>query len=97
MCPPAYTSLPPPTPSYPSRLSQSARFPASYSEFPLAIYFTHGNLHVSMLVSQFLPPASPTASTSLRYARVSIAALHIGSSVQCLSDCYTPTLNLKQQ
>ena len=39
MSPPSWTSLPP---SYPSRWSQSTKFelPASYSKFPLAIYFT---------------------------------------------------------
>ena len=37
-------------------LSQSARFElhASYSKIPLAIYFTHGTIHVSMLVSPFI-------------------------------------------
>ena len=39
--------LSPPSPSHPSRLSQSTgfRFPASYSKLPLAIYFTYGNLY----------------------------------------------------
>ena len=42
----------PPTPSYPSRLSQSTRFevPVSYSKFPLAIYFTCDKVYVSMLL-----------------------------------------------
>ena len=39
---------------------------ASCSKFPLAIYFTHGYIHVSMLPSQFVPPfPSPTVSTNL--------------------------------
>ena len=51
-----------------SRLSQSTKseLPASYSKFSLAVYFTHGNGYVSMLLSQFAPPApSFTVSTSL--------------------------------
>ena len=35
------------------------------SKFPLGIYFTYGNVYVSMLFSQFIPPSpSPTGSTS---------------------------------
>ena len=46
--PPSWVSLPCPTPSHPSRLSQSTRFelPVSYSKFPLAIYFIYGNAYV---------------------------------------------------
>ena len=36
--------------------------------FPLAFYFTYGNLYVCMLFSQFIPPSSsvsPTVSTSV--------------------------------
>ena len=39
---------------------------ASYSKFPLAICFTHGNVHVLMFLSQFIPPSpSLTISTKL--------------------------------
>ena len=31
----------------------------SYSNIPLAIYFTYGNKYVSMLFSQFIPPFPP--------------------------------------
>ena len=65
---PSWASLPPPIPSHPSRLSQSTGFelPASYSKFPLALYFAHGNVCVSMWPSQFVPPSpSPVMSTSL--------------------------------
>ena len=57
--PPSGTSLPSPTPSHPSRLSQNTWFelPVLYSKFPLAIYFTHYNVNVSMLLSQFIPPS----------------------------------------
>ena len=46
----AWISLPPLTPHHPSRLSQSTWFalPASYSKFPVAFYFTCGNVYVSM-------------------------------------------------
>ena len=36
-------------------------FPVSNSEFPLAIYFTYGNVYVSVLLSQFFPP-SPSST-----------------------------------
>ena len=43
----------PPTPFHPSRLSQRAWFelPESQSKFLLAIFFTYGNLYVSVLLS----------------------------------------------
>ena len=42
--PPSWTSLPSPSPSHPSRLSQSPCLSSheSYSKFPLASYFTYG-------------------------------------------------------
>ena len=50
MSPPSWTSPWPHTLSHPSRLSLSTGFElhASYSKFPLAIYFTYGNVHVSV-------------------------------------------------
>ena len=68
MSPPFGASLPPPTPSHLSRLSQSTRFelPASQNKLPLAVCFTHGHVCVSMLPSRFvLPSPFPTVSTSL--------------------------------
>ena len=49
-----------PSPSYPCRLSQSTdfRFLASYIIFPLAICFTYGDVYVSMLFSQIIPPST---------------------------------------
>ena len=70
----SWASLPPPTPSHYSRLSQGPRFelPASYSKFPLAIYFTYGNIYVSVLLSQFVSPSpSPTLSTILFFMSAS--------------------------
>ena len=50
-----------PTPPHPSRSSQSTGFelPESHSKLPLAIYFTYGNIYVSMLLFQFVP-SSPS-------------------------------------
>ena len=57
-----------------SRLSQSIGFelPESYSKFPLPIYFTYGNIYVSMLFSHIIPPSpSPSESKSLFFTSVS--------------------------
>ena len=64
----------PPTLSHPSRLSQTFRFElsASYSKFPLAIYFTYDNIYVSILLFPFVPPSSSlTVSTRLFFMCVS--------------------------
>ena len=62
---PSLTPLTPPSPPYPSGLSQRTGFgcPASCIELGLVVYFTYGNIHVSMLFSQVIPPSpSPTES-----------------------------------
>jgi len=47
------------------KMSQ-AELPVLYSNFPLAIYFTCGNVYISGLLSQFVPPSPAFAvSTSL--------------------------------
>ena len=39
---------------------------ASHRKFPLAVYYMHGNVYASMLLSQFISPSpSPDVSTSL--------------------------------
>ena len=50
MSPLSWTSFPSPTLSHPSRLSPSTGFgfPASYSQFPPATYFTNGNVYVGL-------------------------------------------------
>ena len=60
MSPPSWTSFQPPTPSNPSRLSQSTGLSSlsHYSRFPLAICFTYGSIYVSMLLPQFIPSSS---------------------------------------
>ena len=73
---PTPTSLPP------SGLSQCTSFecPVSYIELGLVIYFTYGNIHVSMLFSQIIPLSpSTTESKSVLYICVSFAVSHIGS------------------
>ena len=70
MPPPSWTFLLPPSPSHPSRFSQSTRFgfPASYSKFPLVIYFAYGNVYISMLLSHVIPSSStPTVSKNLSF------------------------------
>ena len=37
----------------------------SHRKFPLAIYFIHGKVFVSMLVSQFVPPSPPHVNRRL--------------------------------
>ena len=42
------------------------KLPVSHSKFPLSICFTYGNVYVSSLLSQFIPPSpSRTVFTSL--------------------------------
>ena len=46
---------------------------ASCIELALVIYFTYGNIHVSMLFSQIIPPLpSPIESKSLLFTSVSV-------------------------
>ena len=64
-----------PSPSHPSGSSQctSPEHPASCIVLGLVIYFTYGNIHVSMLFSQIIPPSSsPTESQSLFFTCVSL-------------------------
>ena len=66
---PSHLNLPPtsaPNPAQPQVVTDhGVELPASYSRFPLAVYFTYGNVSISMLLSQFVPPSpSPMVSTS---------------------------------
>ena len=55
------TSLPSPSLSHPSRLIQSSclSFPETQSKFPLAIYFTYGNVSFHVTLSIHLTLSSP--------------------------------------
>ena len=73
--PSSRTPLPLPSPSHPSGLSRCTGFecPVSCIELGLVIYFTYGNIHVSMLFSQIIPPSPcPTESKSLFFLSVSL-------------------------
>ena len=72
---PSWTPLLPPSPSHLSGSSQctSPERPVSCIEPGLAICFTYGNIHVSMLFSQIIPHSpSPTESKRLFYTSVSL-------------------------
>ena len=61
-------------PTYPSGLSQSASFgyPASCTKLALVTYLTNGNVHVSVVFSQIIPPPpSLPESKSLFFTFVS--------------------------
>ena len=76
MCPPIPNH--PPSLPHPSGLSQCTTFecPASWTEFALLIYFTYGNIYISMLFSQIIPPPpSLTKSKSLFFISVSLCCL----------------------
>ena len=66
--------LPAPSPSHPSRLSQSTGFgcPILYIKLPLVICFAYGNVYVSTLFSKIIPSFPlPTESKSLFFMSAS--------------------------
>ena len=80
MCSPSWPFLPAPSPSHPSGSSQctSPKHPVSCNKPGLAINFTCVNIHVSMLLSQIIPPLPPpTESKSLFFTSVSLLLSHI--------------------
>ena len=89
MSPPSWTSLHlPPHPISPG-CHRAPKFEllAAYSKFPLAICFTYGNVYVSTLLSQFVPPSpSPNIFTSLFSMSVS-PFMHAKSLQLCLTLC----------
>ena len=71
-----YTFIPsllhlPPTQPHPTHLGHHrarAELPVLYSRFPLAIYFTHGSVYMSFLISQFVPPSPSPAVVTCRFS-----------------------------
>ena len=86
----SWTSLPLPT--FPPKVvtEYGLELPASYSKFPLAIYFTHGNVRFHAILS-ILPTLSfpDCVHESVLCVCVSTAALQIGSLVPSLQISYT--------
>ena len=73
------SNLPPPHPSGSSQCT-SPEHPVSCTEPGLEIYFTYGNVHVSMLFSQIiLPSPSPMEFKRLFFTSMSLAVSRIGS------------------
>ena len=72
MSPPPWTLSPPRLTSL-GWQSTSFGFPVSYSKFPLSIYFTYGNVYVSMLLSPIIPLSpSPLCPKALELTLLSI-------------------------
>ena len=72
--PPSLPHLPPSQSTH-SGLSLCSGFehPVLGIELALVIYFTYGNIHVSLLFSQIIPPSlSPTESKSLFFISLSL-------------------------
>ena len=75
VCPPIHKPHLPLSPSHTSALSRSTGFkcPASCIKLALVIYFTYGNIHVSLLFFHIiLPLPAPTESKSLFFTSVSL-------------------------
>ena len=75
-------SLPSPSPSRPSRLSQFEsvfEFPESYRKFPLAVYFIYGIVRFHFILSIHLTSSPFPMSRSVVYVCFSTAAMKINS------------------
>ena len=87
--PPSGTPLPLPTPNLPSGVSEHwFELPEKYSKFPLATYFTRGNVCDSMLPPSVLPSPSHTVITSL--FSVSASPAQFSSAAQSCPALYDP-------
>ena len=70
---PSFLDLPPsPIPHLQVIPEHQAEFPGLYGSFPIPIYFTHGSIYISMLLSIYPPFSSPTVSTSMFSMSVSV-------------------------
>ena len=69
----------PPTSPHPTPLGchrPQFKFPESHSKFPWAVYFTHGSVHVSALLSACSPPSpAPTPVPSVILFSISVSPL----------------------
>ena len=74
--------LPSPSPSHPSGLSQCIGFecPVSCIKLGLVIYFTYGNIHVSMPFSQIIPPSPPTEKEDISFKTLLDGYVHLSNS-----------------
>ena len=80
--PPSGTSLPLSQPTHVCHHRAPSWAPCAFPRFPLASSFTPGSVYMSVLISLFIPPASPCdVHMSLLDTCISIPALQIGSSV----------------
>ena len=80
MCSPSRIPLQPPSHLSGSSQCTSPEHPVSCIEPGLETYFTYGNIHVSMLFSQIIPPSpSLTESKSLFFISVSLFLSHMQS------------------
>ena len=97
MCFPSWTPFPAPSPFHPSGSSQctTSEHPVSCIEAGLVIYFTYGNIHVSMLFSQIMPSLpSPTESKSLFFISVSLLLSCVYSRCYHLSKFHIICVNI---
>ena len=59
---------PPPIPPLQVTTEHRVELPVLYSRFPLSIYFTHGGVYMSVLISQFIPFLCPHVHMSVPYS-----------------------------
>ena len=61
--------------------------PWFYTNFPITIYFIHGSVYMSMLLSQFIAPSlSPAVSTSM-FSTGFISTIFLESICVCVCVC----------
>ena len=82
-------------PSHPTSHRELLDLPALYSNFPLAVYFIHGNVYVSTLLSQSVPPSLSPASSMvcsprLRFSSCSVNRFTIfPASIYMQGNCWS--------
>ena len=72
--------LPGDPPATPPAIAAPSRAPVLYSSSPLAMYFAHSSVYISVLLSHFGPLSFPSCvQKSVLYVCVSLPALQKGS------------------